>query len=103
MSPVKDKSLFDQLSDETWLEITVFLNETESNFVDALSTRYPELSSKDIRFLMLVKLGFTNPELEKICLISSQGIKQRLLNYKAKLGVDKNISTREFILHHFRV
>lgn len=100
---IKDKSLFDQLSDETWLEITVFLNETESNFVDALSTRYPELSSKDIRFLMLVKLGFTNPELEKICLISPQGIKQRLLNYKAKLGVDKNISTREFILHHFRV
>lgn len=99
---IKDKSQFDQLSDETWLEITVFLNETESNFVDVLSARYPELSSRDIRFLMLVKLGFTNSELEKFCLRTPQGIKQRLLNYKAKLGIEKGeISAREFILHHF--
>ncbi|MCQ2238862.1 MAG: hypothetical protein MJZ73_06480 [Bacteroidaceae bacterium] len=102
LKSIKDKSQFDQLSDETWLEITSFLNETEANFVDVLSERYPELSSRDIRFLMLVKLGFTNSELEKFCLRSPQGIKQRLLNYKAKLGIDnREISTREFILHHF--
>lgn len=99
---IKDKSLFDKLSDETWLEITAFLNETESNFVDVLSSRYPDLTSRDIRFLMLVKLGFTNQELEKLCLRSPQAIKQRLLNYKAKLRIDKkDISTREFILRHF--
>ena len=102
LKSIKDKSQFDQLSDETWLEITSFLNETESNFVDVLSARYPELSSRDIRFLMLVKLGFTNSELEKFCLRTPQGIKQRLLNYKAKLGIgNREISTREFILHHF--
>lgn len=102
LKSIKDKSQFDQLSDETWLEITAFLNKTESNFVDVLSARYPELSSRDIRFLMLVKLGFTNSELEKFCLRTPQGIKQRLLNYKAKLGIEKGeISAREFILHHF--
>lgn len=99
---IKSVSQFDQLPEETWLEISAFLNETELGFVDVLSSRYPELSSKDLRFLMLVKLGFTNSDLEKLCLRTSQAIKQRLLNYKIKLGIEeRDYSTREFILNHF--
>lgn len=86
-------------TEEFWTDLEAYLDETFSDFVFKFRTRHPALKEHDVRFCMLVKLGFDNAELRRIYNRGDQAIKQRLLNLKAKLGIEHTgLSTRDYIL-----
>lgn len=86
-------------TEEFWADMEAYLDETFSDFMFKFRTRHPALKEHDVRFCMLVKLGFDNAELRRIYNRGDQAIKQRLLNLKAKLGIEHTgLSTRDYIL-----
>lgn len=86
------------LQEEDWLVIEIFLNENFSNFVTLLRNTYPNLTENEVRDCMLLKIGLTNPEMERFYGITIPSVKQRLLRLKNKLGIsEKAISAREYI------
>lgn len=86
------------LQEEDWLVIEIFLNENFSNFVTLLRNTYPNLMENEVRDCMLLKIGLTNPEMERFYGISNPSVKQRLLRLKNKLNIsEKTISAREYI------
>lgn len=86
------------LSDEDWEEIGIFLNNADGNFTIRLHQTFPDLATKDVHLLMLLRLGIPNASMATIYNIEEKSIRQNLFLVKKKLGIDgKNISARKFI------
>lgn len=98
LNEYKTKLRIADLQEEDWLVIEIFLNENFSNFVTLLWNTHPNLTENEVRDCMLLKIGLTNPEMERFYGISNPSVKQRLLRLKNKLGIsEKTISAREYI------
>lgn len=86
------------LSEEDWDEVEIFLNNADGNFAIRLHQAFPNLATKDVRLLMLLRLGIPNSSMAAIYNIEEKSIRQNLYLVKRKLGIDgKNISARKFI------
>lgn len=86
------------LSDEDWEEIEIFLNNADGNFTIRLHQTFPDLATKDVHLLMLLRLGISNASMAAIYNIEEKSIRQNLFLVKKKIGIDgKNMSTRKFI------
>lgn len=87
-----------KLTDNDWEEIEVTLNSTDDEFVIRLKNEFKDLTQKDLRFLMLVRLKIPYEGIASIYNIKEKSVKQRLFLFKKKLGLEKSkVSTREFI------
>ena len=87
-----------KLTDNDWEEIEVTLNSTDDEFVIRLKNEFKDLTQKDLRFLMLVRLKIPYEGIASIYNIKEESVKQRLFLFKKKLGLEKSkVSTREFI------
>ena len=87
------------ITPKDWKEITTFLNEADNLFVERLTTTYPNLSEKDYRLLMLIRLNFSNLQLANIYHISELSMKQKLYEAKSLINLtDKSLSLRQFVL-----
>lgn len=70
----------------------------EDLFVTKLKQRHPNLSYKDIRLMMLLRIKLPQKTLASIYGISEKAIKQKLFLYKEKVGIkNEPISLREYI------
>ncbi len=87
-------------SKEEWDGLREYLEVMENSFVSRLSNEFPRLRETDLRFCMLVRIGFSTPQLAGIFHVSEVSIKQRLLRYKETFGINNSsTSARDFILH----
>ena len=87
-----------KLDDKAWAEIQAYLEACEGSFVTRFKEQYPDISDSDFRLCMLLRCGFSNPELEQVYSIAAQSVKTRQLFLKDKLGiVDKTTSLRQYI------
>ena len=87
-----------KLDDKAWAEIQAYLEACEGSFVTRFKEKHPDISDSDFRLCMLLRCGFSNPELEQVYSIAAQSVKtkQRLLKDKLRLE-DKTISLRQYI------
>ena len=87
-----------KLDDKAWAEIQAYLEACEGSFVTRFKEQYPDISNSDFQLCMLLRCGFSNPELEQVYSIAAQSVKTRQLFLKDKLGVvDKTTSLRQYI------
>ena len=87
-----------KLDNKAWAEIQAYLEACEGSFVTRFKEQYPDISNSDFQLCMLLRCGFSNPELEQVYSIAAQSVKTRQLFLKDKLGiVDKTISLRQYI------
>lgn len=86
------------LLDEDWEELSAFLDNTENLFVTRLSKQFPNLTVKDIRLMMLLRLKMPQKTLAKFYGISEKAVKQKLYLYKSKVNIQtEKRSLRDFI------
>ena len=87
-----------KLDDKAWAEIQAYLEACEGSFVTRFKEKYPDISDSDFRLCMLLRCGFSNPELEQVYSITAQSVKTKQLFLKDKLGIeDKTTSLRQYI------
>lgn len=86
------------LDDEDWNELIVFLNNFDNYFVSRLKEEFPKLTTKDLHFLMLIRIKMPYHDIASIYNIEVKSVKQKLFLLKNKLGLNgSQKSTREFI------
>lgn len=86
------------LTNEDYDEMEAFLNSVDDEFVDRLKHQFPNLTIKDLRLLMLVRLRLPVSVLSTIYHIEEKSVRQKLFLIKSKLGINyEKISTKEFI------
>ena len=89
------------LSDSDWNELEVFLNSSDDEFVERLQREFADLTKKDIRFLMLIKIGLPYSTIAQIYNIEPKSVKQKLFLIKNKLGLkNSQKSAKEFIVDY---
>lgn len=86
------------LSDFDWEELEVFLNSSDNVFVERLKNEFPNLTPKDVKFLMLIRLKLPYSTIAQIYNIEPKSVKQKLFLIKEKLGLkDSSTSAKRFI------
>lgn len=91
----RNKAVF---SDADWVEIELFLENSECQFVSRLRASFPELREQDVRLMMMLRLKMPQKCIAEGYGISEKSIKQKLFLYKTKVGIQNtNTSLREFI------
>lgn len=87
-----------KFSDKDWREIELFLNSADDEFVIRLKKEFKDLTQKDLRFLMLVRLRLPYKSIALLYNIEEKSVKQRMFLFKKKLGLEESkMSTKEFI------
>lgn len=89
---------FVRFSTKDWKDIEAFLNGVDNLFVKRITAAYPNMTEKDVRFCMLLRLGLSTKDLSSVYAIHEQSVKQKLYNFKSKMGIcDPNLSVRQFL------
>ena len=87
------------IDENDWEAISIYLENADDGFVSTIRRLHADLGINDLRFLMLVRIGFSTKTLAQIYCINEGSVKQRLLNYKAKLNItDSKMSVREYVM-----
>lgn len=95
---LKSKKKISEISDDDWFQIESYLNESSSDFVILLRERFPHLKENDVRYCMLLRLGFKNTELERFFGIQLQSVKHNLQILRTKLKItDSGLTARQYI------
>ena len=86
------------IDEKGWEAISNYLENADDGFVSKIRRQHADLGINDLRFLMLVRIGFSTKTLAQIYCINEGSVKQRLLKYKAKLNItDSKMSVREYV------
>ena len=81
-----------------WAEIHAFLESCDNSFVTRFKEKYPDISENDFHLCLLLRYGFTNPDLELVYSSRTQVIKNKQNLLKKKLDIsDKKLSLRQYI------
>ena len=87
-----------EVDENGWEAISNYLENADDGFVSKIRHLHADLGINDLRFLMLVRIGFSTKTLAQIYCINEGSVKQRLLKYKAKLNItDSKMSVREYV------
>ena len=87
-----------EIDENGWEAISNYLENADDGFVSKIRRLHADLGINDLRFLMLVRIGFSTKTLAQIYCINEGSVKQRLLKYKAKLNItDSKMSVREYV------
>lgn len=86
------------LSEYDWEEIIMFVNSIEDGFVSRLKKEYPDLTTDEVRFLVLIRAGMPAKALAQIYDVQEKSIRQKLFVYKNKFHIGgENTSLRKYI------
>lgn len=89
-----DKEMF---AETDWDVFEAKFNRAYDNFLARLKTRYPGLSSSDLRFCAYVRMGMTNREAASIMNITQRGAETARYRIKKKLGLSADDSMEAFL------
>lgn len=86
------------ITEEDWAEIALYLNVTYNNIIQRLAEQHPQLSDKDLRFIELICMGFSNAQLANYYGIADTSIKMRAYHIKKSMGItDTHTSLRMYL------
>ena len=95
MQGTKKHLIFDR---KDWNEIQAYLEACDNSFVTRFKEKFPDISERDFQFCMLLRCGFTNPDLEKLYSKHTQVIKNKQNLLRKKLGLkEEELSLRQYI------
>ncbi len=76
-------------SGEDWKRIRVQLDKVSSTLTDKIKNTYPQLTSKDLRMLMLFKLGLNIKEVANLLSLAPSSVKMSRYRLKKKLNLEE--------------
>lgn len=81
------------LNDEQWTNFQTLFNKVHTGYIARVKEKYPELTTAELRSILLTKLGLSNKEMAAMLGVSLEAVrvnKHRLLK-KVQLPEDKNL------------
>ncbi len=94
------RSIDSELSQKDyWEQFQLTFNQVHQDFVHILHTQHPGISATESRLCCFIRMGFSNAEISSILNITVNGVEQSKYRLKKKLGLDKDISLNDYLLH----
>jgi tetratricopeptide (TPR) repeat protein len=89
---------FNLQDDNNWENFSRYFEEVHKDFNRNVKTKYPEVSSNELRLLALLKMNLSSKEIANILNISAEGIKKARYRLRKKLDLTTEESLQELVL-----
>lgn len=89
---------FDLQDDNNWENFSRYFEEVHKDFNSNVKTKYPDVSSNELRLLALLKMNLTSKEIANILNISAEGIKKARYRLRKKLDLSTEDSLQDLVL-----
>ncbi|MGN7722770.1 triple tyrosine motif-containing protein [Chitinophaga sp. 22620] len=92
--------LFDEAEQDTedWQQFSRHFDEVHNNFLSTLKTRYPELSTTDMKLCAYLRINLTTKEIAQSLGISVRGVETSRYRLRKKLEVPGDVPLYDFLL-----
>jgi DNA-binding CsgD family transcriptional regulator len=84
-------------SSEDWKRIRVHLEEVNSVLIQRIKAVHPQLTAKDVRLLMLFKIGLNTKEIANLLNLAPNSVKMSRYRLKKKLELDEEANLDAYL------
>ncbi len=101
--PYEFRSVFKMISDtekndDDWNRFALYFDQVHNNFLSALKTKFPLLSSTDLKLCAYLRLNLTSKEIAQILNISLKGVEVSRYRIRKKLNLPTETNLHDFLL-----
>jgi tetratricopeptide (TPR) repeat protein len=89
---------FDLQDDNNWENFSRYFEEVHKDFNSNVKTKYPQVTSNELRLLALLKMNLSSKEIANILNISPEGIKKARYRLRKKLDITTEDSLQDLVL-----
>ncbi|NKI32493.1 tetratricopeptide repeat protein [Croceivirga thetidis] len=89
---------FDLQDDNNWENFARYFEEVHKDFNSNVKSKYPQLTSNELRLLALLKMNLSSKEIANILNISQEGIKKARYRLRKKLDITSEDSLQDLVL-----
>lgn len=96
-SEIKKAIKINAINKQEWKTFETNLNQIHNEFIVCLSKKYPNLSSKDIKLCLYLKMNLTSKEIAPLMNISFRGVELQRYRLRKKLGLNQDDNLSKFM------
>ena len=89
---------FDLQDDNNWENFSRYFEEVHKDFNSNVKTKYPQVTSNELRLMALLKMNLSSKEIANILNISPEGIKKARYRLRKKLEITTEDSLQDLVL-----
>jgi len=89
---------FDLQDDNNWENFSRYFEEVHKDFNRTIKSKYPQVTSNELRLLALLKMNLSSKEIANILNISQEGIKKARYRLRKKLDITTEDSLQDLVL-----
>lgn len=89
---------FDLQDDNNWQNFSRYFEEVHKDFNSNVKSKYPQVTSNELRLLALLKMNLSSKEIANILNISPEGIKKARYRLRKKLDITTEDSLQDLVL-----
>ncbi|PJJ07442.1 hypothetical protein CLU83_0613 [Flavobacterium sp. 1] len=97
-SEIKKAIKINAVNKHEWEIFETNLNQINNEFITALSKKYPNLTSKDIKLCVYLKMNLSSKEIAPMMNISFRGVELHRYRLRKKLGLNQEEVLSKFLL-----
>lgn len=97
-SEIKKAIKINAVNKHEWEVFETNLNQINNEFIIALSKKYPNLTSKDIKLCVYLKMNLSSKEIAPMMNISFRGVELHRYRLRKKLGLSQEETLSKFLL-----
>jgi DNA-binding CsgD family transcriptional regulator len=97
-SEIKKAIKINAVNKHEWETFEANLNQINNEFIIALSNKYPNLTPKDIKLCIYLKMNLSSKEIAPMMNISFRGVELHRYRLRKKLGLSQDENLSKFLL-----
>jgi DNA-binding CsgD family transcriptional regulator len=98
-SEIKKTIKINAINKQEWKAFETNLNQIHNEFIINLSKKYANLTSKDIKLCVLLKMNLTSKEIAPIMNITFRGVELQRYRLRKKLGISQDENLNKFLIN----
>jgi ligand-binding sensor domain-containing protein len=90
-------------NDEEWNQFAIYFDQVHNNFISILKTKFPGLSSTDLKLCAYLRLNLSSKEIAQLLNISLKGVEISRYRIRKKLLLSPEINLYDFLIEVTRL
>lgn len=90
-----------EIAKEDWKLFMLCFENAHENFLKDVKTKFPDLSSNDLKFCICARLNLSTKETASLLSISIRGVEVGRYRLRKKINLDSNISMSDYFINNF--
>ncbi len=86
------------IEDDSWENFALNFDKAHNDFLTRIKTEYPNLSSKDLKICVYLRMNLTTKEIAPLLNISVRGVEIGRYRIRKKIGIDSQVNLNDFMM-----